>query len=294
MNPAGRARIYAGGPTGGPHLKSRGVALGKRHPFLHVARANRVARRGWRDCRERLSEAGMVDLLGMFRRRPAKRSGPGFARSRVDITALGDNIGEMLTSPVRDAPPIARDAPPPRPEPPRAERPKAEKPARTPRPKANGGGAQAPRLLQRPGFLAVHSVEKSFGSRQVVRGRQHLCAPWRGGGTPGPERRRQDHGVLHDHRPDQGRSRRHRTRRPRRHQAADVSARQARHRVSAAGSVDLPRPHRGTEYPRRARGGGTLAEEARGPNSIRCSRNSTSRACARRRRLRCRAASGGA
>ena len=41
----------------------------------------------------------MVDLLGMFRRRPAKRSPPGFARSRVDITALNNSIGEMLTSP---------------------------------------------------------------------------------------------------------------------------------------------------------------------------------------------------
>ena len=51
----------------------------------------------------------MVDLLGMFRRRPAKRA-PGFARSREDITALGDSIGDMLTSPVRDAPPMTRDA----------------------------------------------------------------------------------------------------------------------------------------------------------------------------------------
>ncbi|MGZ3323868.1 MAG: ATP-binding cassette domain-containing protein, partial [Xanthobacteraceae bacterium] len=109
----------------------------------------------------------MVDLLGMFRRRPVKRSAPGFARSRADITALDDGLGEMLHSPVRDAPPIARDAPLPRSEPPRAERPRAEKPKA--RAKTNGG-AQAPRLLQRPGYLAVHSVEKSFGSRQVVRG----------------------------------------------------------------------------------------------------------------------------
>jgi hypothetical protein len=50
----------------------------------------------------------MVDLLGMFRRRPAKRGRVGFARTRDDITALGDSIGNMLTSPVRDAPPIAR------------------------------------------------------------------------------------------------------------------------------------------------------------------------------------------
>jgi lipopolysaccharide export system ATP-binding protein len=109
----------------------------------------------------------MVDLLGMFRRRPAKRSASGFARSRADITALGDGLGEMLHSPVRDAPPIARDAPLPRPEPTRVEKPRAERPQ--PRAKTNGG-AQGPRPLQRQGYLAVHSVEKSFGSRQVVRG----------------------------------------------------------------------------------------------------------------------------
>jgi lipopolysaccharide export system ATP-binding protein len=115
----------------------------------------------------------MVDLLGMFRRRPAKR--PGFARSREDITTLGDSFGNMLSSPVRDAPPIARDGSAPS-----VDLPKPAQPARTPRPlapnkpqpaakprKANGGG---PQLLRRPGFLAVHSVEKSFGTRQVVRG----------------------------------------------------------------------------------------------------------------------------
>src|SRR5450756_2486603 len=110
----------------------------------------------------------MVDLLGMFRRRPAKRSPPGFARSRADITALGDSMGEMLHSPVRDAPPIARDAPMLnpvlKPEPPRAEKPKPENPRKS------NGAAAAPRLLQKPGYLAVHGVEKSFGSRQVVRG----------------------------------------------------------------------------------------------------------------------------
>jgi lipopolysaccharide export system ATP-binding protein len=121
----------------------------------------------------------MVDLLGMFRRRPAKRSQPGFARSREDITALGAGFGEMLTSPVRDALPIASNAALasrelPRTQPgiePRAEkprpRPKSDKPVK-PVQRTNGGGA--PRLINRPGYLAVHSVEKSFGSRQVVRG----------------------------------------------------------------------------------------------------------------------------
>jgi lipopolysaccharide export system ATP-binding protein len=119
----------------------------------------------------------MVDLLGMFRRRPAKRT--GFARSREDITALGDSFGDMLSNPTRDAPPIARDGSAPAidlpAESPRASHPLApakarptakSKPAAKSR-KANGGG---PQLLRRPGFLAVHSVEKSFGTRQVVRG----------------------------------------------------------------------------------------------------------------------------
>ena len=114
----------------------------------------------------------MVDLLGMFRRRSAKRGPPGFARSREDITALGDSMGDMLTNPVRDAPPIARGAALlPNLEPPLAETPPA---AETPRPRAKSNartnGATAPRMAKRAGYLAVHSVEKSFGTRQVVRG----------------------------------------------------------------------------------------------------------------------------
>jgi lipopolysaccharide export system ATP-binding protein len=131
-----------------------------------------------RDYRERLSKAAMVDLLGMFRRRPAKRA--GFARSRDDITALADSFGDMLASPVGDAPPIARETPVPRIDPPPAY---AEQPAPAetprPRPKAENkpenkvktnGAAGAPRMATRAGYLAVHSVEKSFGKRQVVRG----------------------------------------------------------------------------------------------------------------------------
>src|SRR6201996_8786674 len=71
-------------------------------------------------------KAAMVDLLGMFRRRPAKRAAPGFARTRDDITALGDSFGELLTGPVRAAPPIARDAAVPRAELPRVELPRGD------------------------------------------------------------------------------------------------------------------------------------------------------------------------
>src|SRR5512139_1414844 len=102
----------------------------------------------------------MVDLLSMFRRRPAKRGRPGFARLGEDITALGDSLGNLLTSPVRDAPPILRDQPIPapdkaRPEPPRPRPPAAQRPEA-----ARNNGSGGPQLLRRPGFLAVHSVEK--------------------------------------------------------------------------------------------------------------------------------------
>jgi lipopolysaccharide export system ATP-binding protein len=129
-----------------------------------LRRRNRIVVAAAADHHERLSEAGMVDLLGMFRRRAAKRGPQGFARSHEDITALGDSIGDMFTQPVRDAPPIARDAV--REALPAAKTPRAEKP----RPRAKTNGAAAPRLATKAGYLAVHSVEKSFGSRQVVRG----------------------------------------------------------------------------------------------------------------------------
>jgi len=125
----------------------------------------------------------MVDILGMFRRRSAKRGRTGFARARDDITALDDSLGNMLTKPVRDAPPIARDGPPPgldlpRPPPPRVDHPpRAEKPRPRAKPanqpartNAKTNGAGGPQLLRRAGYLAVHSVEKSFGTRQVARG----------------------------------------------------------------------------------------------------------------------------
>jgi len=98
----------------------------------------------------------MVDLLGMFRRRPAKRGPAGFARSRGKAAVFEDAMGELLGTPVRDAPPIAREVPLPSP---------AAAVAK-PRSSSRANGAAAPRT----GYLAVHSVEKSFGSRQVVRG----------------------------------------------------------------------------------------------------------------------------
>jgi len=110
----------------------------------------------------------MVDLFSMFRRRPAKRAQPEFADVRGDITGLGNPLGNLVPQPVRDAPSTARHQPPGI-DPPRAERsrprPRTVKPAPT-----EGTSSAGIQLLRRPGFLAVHSIEKSFGSRHVVRG----------------------------------------------------------------------------------------------------------------------------
>jgi lipopolysaccharide export system ATP-binding protein len=117
----------------------------------------------------------MVDLLGIFRRRPAKRGRPSFARPQDDITALED-LEALLTNPVRDAPPIAREGPIPGFSPTRSEHPGVQSREDRPRPRtkpakpAKANGSAGPQLLRRAGFLAVHSVEKSFGTRQVVRG----------------------------------------------------------------------------------------------------------------------------
>jgi len=117
----------------------------------------------------------MVDLFGMFRRRPPKRGPAGFARSRPDITTLEDGLGSLLDGPVRDAPPLAREMPAtardapgfvreaPAPAAPPASAPRSSAPRRT---RGRTNGAAAPQT----GYLAVHSVEKSFGKRQVVRG----------------------------------------------------------------------------------------------------------------------------
>ena len=107
----------------------------------------------------------MVDVLGMFRRRAPKRGPKGFARAEPDITALSGDMGELL-APVREAPELPRSAAQVAVTPPRQEAPaqprRAEKQARR--------KSAAPQMATQAGYLAVHSVEKSFGSRPVVRG----------------------------------------------------------------------------------------------------------------------------
>ena len=143
-------------------------------------------------------------------------------------------------------------------------------------------------------YLAAHAVEKSFGDRKVVKGASLYVRRGEAVGSARTERRRQDHDLLHDHRADRGRPRPHRARRPRRHHAADVPARAARHRLSAAGGLDLPRPHRRGKHPRRARSGRAEQAPPRARSRRAARRVQHHAGCASRRRSRCPAASAGA
>lgn len=115
----------------------------------------------------------MVDLLGMFRRRAPKRGPQGFARSPVDITALQDDMGTLVGQPTRDAPPMSRATPAVAPQ--AAAQPQPVPQARRPdvpppQPPRQRSAAAQPRQVARSGYLAVHGVKKTYGSRQVVRG----------------------------------------------------------------------------------------------------------------------------
>ena len=115
----------------------------------------------------------MVDFLGMFRRRSSTRKLRGFARDRMDIGSLGDRMAEMFRAPVRDVPPVASsvDAPPLAPPAPvtPSSQPRAKPPTKAPV-KPQGSVPQRSAPSSRAGYLAAHSVEKSFGSRKVVHG----------------------------------------------------------------------------------------------------------------------------
>ncbi|MDQ8732248.1 LPS export ABC transporter ATP-binding protein [Bradyrhizobium sp. LHD-71] len=112
----------------------------------------------------------MVDFLGMFRRRPAALRRRGFAREPMDMDSLGGRIGNLLKLPLRDKPPVAPAV---------AAADRIDAPPLAPPPFAPASLGAAPRQAaarpvrpasSRAGFLAAHAVEKSFGSRKVVRG----------------------------------------------------------------------------------------------------------------------------
>ena len=117
------------------------------------------------------------------------------------------------------------------------------------RPHTDGNGA-AP--ADRKGVLSVHGVEKSFVGRKVVKGVSLYVRKGEAVGLLGPNGAGKTtvfYMVTGLIKADKGRVELdgHNVTR-----AADVSARAPRHRLSAAGSLDFPRPHRRAEHPRRA------------------------------------------
>ena len=151
----------------------------------------------------------MVDFLRIFRRRGPVRGRQGFARSRQDITSLGDRMTDIFktvagekplisrdssretfgvkrdaaiatipreppsTAPLapRQPSPFALDAPPIPRDLPKTSAKDSKERSRSDKQRArDGANGAAPLKSQRAGYLAIHGVEKSFGSRKIVRG----------------------------------------------------------------------------------------------------------------------------
>ena len=144
----------------------------------------------------------MVDFLRIFRRKGPARGRQGFARARQDalrqdITSFASRMGDMFKSTIGDKQPVAREAsrenvsarrepalatasrePPPlapndpsaftHDAPPIPRNLPRESLSEQPRHRA-AGQAAAPRA-QHAGYLAIHGVEKSFGTRKIVHG----------------------------------------------------------------------------------------------------------------------------
>ncbi len=143
----------------------------------------------------------MVDFLRIFRRKGPARGRQGFARShqeglRGDITSLAARMGDIFKPAAGEKPlPASRDAAPVRREaamaavsrepPPLAPNessafthdappiprnlPRDPVPEQPRNRAATAGHAAAPRT-QHAGYLAIHGVEKSFGTRKIVHG----------------------------------------------------------------------------------------------------------------------------
>jgi lipopolysaccharide export system ATP-binding protein len=108
--------------------------------------------------------AGMVDFTDLFRRLTGQSRAPRtFGRARNDITSIGGRMSDMIGRPARENVPQAPQAHAPHQQ-------HYEQEAPQPRGRAGNSGMFQPRNELASGYLAVHGVEKSFGSRQVVKG----------------------------------------------------------------------------------------------------------------------------
>src|SRR5215470_19411219 len=107
-------------------------------------------------------EAGVVDILALFRRRRARPQPPRLkpGGGSMELDSMGGRINHTFT----DAFVLERKPSPPRAEPrERLEARKNEVRKEQPKPRQDGG-------TRHEGYLAVHAVEKSFVGRKVVKG----------------------------------------------------------------------------------------------------------------------------
>jgi lipopolysaccharide export system ATP-binding protein len=118
--------------------------------------------------------AGMVDFTNLFRRLTGQSRGPRtFARDRKDITSIGGRMTDITGRPVREKAPQAQQvpqAPAVHAHHPAPHQQHYEQAAAQPRARGGNSGMFQPRNELASGYLAVHNIEKSFGSRQVVKG----------------------------------------------------------------------------------------------------------------------------
>ena len=130
--------------------------------------------------------------------------------------------------------------------------------------RAAGGYRRSRSTLDRQGLRPAGGASRRLARR----------ASRRSGRAARPQRRRQDDLFLFGHGAGEAGQRPHLPRRRGHYRAADVPPRDPRPRLSAAGNVDLPRPHRRAEHHGRARGlrAGRAMPAASGWSS--CSANS--------------------
>ena len=130
-------------------------------------------------------------------------------------------------------------------------------------PTAGRGSSAANPDLPAPGLIG-RGLGKSFKRRPVLRGVNISVARGEVVGLLGANGAGKTTCFYIITGLDRGRYRDGHARWPRHHRPADVPPRAPRHRLSAAGSLDLSRADRRTEHPRHPRTGGAVAGDARG------------------------------
>ena len=148
----------------------------------------------------------------------------------------------------------------------------------------------------RASALRTAALRKRYKSRTVVQDVSLEVTSGEVVGLLGPERRRQDHLLLHDRRPGRRPTRgRIHLDEPRAHAAADPPPRAPRHLLPAAGELGVPQAHGGGERAGGARAAGRCAADEIETRLDELLERPEHRPPAQaRRRCRCRAASGGA